>query len=65
VRLQPVKKSRAVYCSFCGKERDEVLYLVSGPDVHICNECVETARKVGAGILGPNVVVFPPHGTEG
>lgn len=63
--LQPVKKSRAVYCSFCGKERAEVLYIVSGPDVHICNECVESARKIGTKMLGENVVVFPPAGTEG
>jgi len=29
------------YCSFCGKSRIEVFYLVEGPaDVNICDECV-------------------------
>lgn len=28
------------HCSFCGKRRREVLKLISGPRVFICNECV-------------------------
>ena len=27
------------HCSFCGKRRQEVLKLISGPRVFICNEC--------------------------
>ncbi len=27
-------------CSFCGKDESEVLKLIAGPSVHICNECV-------------------------
>ncbi|MBE7030332.1 MAG: ATP-dependent Clp protease ATP-binding subunit ClpX [Ruminococcaceae bacterium] len=27
-------------CSFCGKTQDEVLRLIAGPNVYICNECV-------------------------
>ncbi|MGH7875810.1 MAG: ClpX C4-type zinc finger protein [Candidatus Binatia bacterium] len=27
-------------CSFCGKDQSEVLKLIAGPSVHICNECV-------------------------
>ena len=30
----------AATCSFCGKHESEVLKLVAGPSVHICNECV-------------------------
>ena len=30
-----------VKCSFCGKQENEVLKLISGPGVYICNECVE------------------------
>jgi ATP-dependent protease Clp ATPase subunit len=37
------------FCSFCGKRRREVLKLVSGPRVFICNECVERCREV----IGP------------
>ena len=32
---------RPIYCSFCGKRRDEVSHLISGPGpIYICNECV-------------------------
>jgi ATP-dependent Clp protease ATP-binding subunit ClpX len=30
-------------CSFCGKRVDQVEYIVSGANSHICNECVERA----------------------
>jgi ATP-dependent Clp protease ATP-binding subunit ClpX len=36
-----------LHCSFCGKSADEVNTLISGPeDVHICDECVESARDI-------------------
>ena len=28
-------------CSFCGKKQDKVKKLIAGPDVFICNECIE------------------------
>jgi ATP-dependent Clp protease ATP-binding subunit ClpX len=28
-------------CSFCGKGKHEVKTLVAGPNVYICDECVE------------------------
>ena len=28
-------------CSFCGKLETEVKAIIVGPDVYICNECVE------------------------
>jgi ATP-dependent Clp protease ATP-binding subunit ClpX len=43
-----IKKSgKRLYCSFCGKERAEVCYLIAGPTVFICNECVELCRMIG------------------
>ncbi|TXG96562.1 MAG: hypothetical protein E6R08_09155 [Nevskiaceae bacterium] len=52
-----VKKKRApLYCSFCGKEQGEVGYLVAGPTVFICNECVELCREIGQEMLSHNVV---------
>ncbi len=30
-------------CSFCDKERADVKKLIAGPNVYICNECVDTA----------------------
>jgi hypothetical protein len=29
-----------LYCSFCGKSQHDVLQLIAGPSVFICNECV-------------------------
>jgi ATP-dependent Clp protease ATP-binding subunit ClpX len=55
-----VKKKRLpLYCSFCGKEQDEVGYLVAGPNVFICNECVELCREIGHEILTTKVNVVP------
>ena len=33
-------------CNFCGKHRSEVNKLVAGPDVYICNECIELSYKI-------------------
>jgi len=33
-------------CAFCGRSADEVDSLISGPDVHICNECVTSAWEI-------------------
>lgn len=33
-------------CSFCGKNQDEVSKLVSGPDVFICDECIELCNEI-------------------
>ena len=35
-----------VRCSFCGKPRSEVKKLIAGPNVYICNECVELCREI-------------------
>ena len=33
-------------CSFCGQEQRMVSRLVAGPNVYICNECVELCREI-------------------
>lgn len=33
-------KLAVLSCSFCGKSQIEVLRLIAGPTVYICNECV-------------------------
>ncbi len=33
-------------CSFCGKSQNEVKKLVAGPDVFICNECVDICNEI-------------------
>ena len=39
-------KPAGVFCTFCGKTGSEVESLISGPGVHICNECVQTASEI-------------------
>ncbi|MFQ6019984.1 MAG: ATP-dependent Clp protease ATP-binding subunit ClpX, partial [Dehalococcoidia bacterium] len=35
------------YCSFCGKNQDQVRRLIAGPGaVYICDECVELCREI-------------------
>ena len=33
-------------CSFCGKNQDEVEKLIAGPDVFICDECIELCNEI-------------------
>jgi ATP-dependent Clp protease ATP-binding subunit ClpX len=35
-------------CSFCGKQHDEVNKLIAGPDVNICDECVNLCGEIVA-----------------
>lgn len=35
------ENKNTLYCSFCGKSQHEVKKLIAGPNVFICNECVE------------------------
>lgn len=35
-------------CSFCGKRHDEVGKLIAGPDVNICDECVNLCGEIVA-----------------
>lgn len=50
------RRKMPLYCSFCGKDSRECAYLISGPCVFICNECVESAREIGQQMLVENVV---------
>ena len=33
-------------CSFCGKSQDQVKKLIAGPDVYICDECVDLCNQI-------------------
>ncbi|HQJ31616.1 MAG TPA: ClpX C4-type zinc finger protein, partial [Syntrophales bacterium] len=35
-----------LYCSFCGKNQNEVRKLVAGPTAYICDECIELCRCI-------------------
>jgi len=33
-------------CSFCSKSQDDVSKLIAGPDVYICDECVDVCQEI-------------------
>lgn len=35
-----------IICSFCGLSQSEVAYIIVGPGVYICNECVELCQDI-------------------
>ena len=48
-------EEKTVCCSFCGKHQDQVRRIIAGPNVFICNECVELCM----GILEANQDLGP------
>ena len=36
----------ACSCSFCGKSQDEVGKLIAGPNVYICDECIDLCNEI-------------------
>ena len=42
----PSKKDENIVCSFCGKTQDEVMQLIAGPGVYICDECIEVCHNL-------------------
>jgi len=40
--------SPPLVCSFCAKEQAEVRRLIAGPNVFICNECIELCIQIVA-----------------
>lgn len=39
-------KNDDLKCSFCGKTQDQVKRLVAGPNVYICDECIELCQEI-------------------
>ncbi|MFM9269032.1 ATP-dependent Clp protease ATP-binding subunit ClpX [Halomonas elongata] len=37
---------KLLYCSFCGKNQNEVRKLIAGPSVYICDECVDLCNDI-------------------
>ena len=38
---EQTQEGELLYCSFCGKSQHEVLKLIAGPAVQICDECTD------------------------
>ncbi|MCD6353776.1 MAG: ATP-dependent Clp protease ATP-binding subunit ClpX [Proteobacteria bacterium] len=39
-------KYNNLFCSFCGKNQEEVKKLIAGPSVYICDECIELCNDI-------------------
>lgn len=51
-------------CSFCNRAQQDVKKLIAGPNVFICDRCVETCQEIIAGGGGGSgSVVFGPTKT--
>src|SRR6056297_773665 len=44
--MSKVRNDSAKICSFCGKSADFARRLIAGPGVYICDECVNTCKKI-------------------
>lgn len=44
-----------LYCSFCGKNQNEVAKLIAGPAVYICDECIKICSEIIAEESGTEV----------
>lgn len=40
------ESSDLLKCSFCGKSQRQVIKLIAGPGVYICNECIELCNEI-------------------
>jgi len=48
------EKMHSDKCSFCGRSPEQVDSMVSGPNVNICNECIELCNDIIANQMAPD-----------
>ena len=48
---------KQIKCSFCGKSQEQVRRLIAGPDVYICDECIELCHN----IVDEEIDLFEEH----
>ncbi len=67
---EKTKDTQDLICSFCGKSQDEVKKLIAGPNIYICDECVELCNDIlreeveGEGESGPDRLPTPQELVE-
>jgi hypothetical protein len=47
------------HCDFCGRDESEIRTLIVGPDVYICDSCIEICQRI---ISERNAVTAQPQG---
>lgn len=45
-KIKNTNSKSTLYCSFCGKSQHEVIKLIAGPSVFICDECVDLCLDI-------------------
>ena len=40
------ESEKLLHCSFCGKSQHEVKKLIVGPNVYICDECIDLCNEI-------------------
>jgi len=55
--------SIACSCSFCGKNQDEVSKLIAGPNVYICDECINLCNEIVTDSTGDDEETATPDGS--
>ncbi|HOV78802.1 MAG TPA: ATP-dependent Clp protease ATP-binding subunit ClpX [Bacillota bacterium] len=61
---KPKTNEKPIRCSFCGKFHSEVNKLVAGPNVHICDECIDLCNEILADELEINQEMVIPKPKE-
>jgi ATP-dependent Clp protease ATP-binding subunit ClpX len=41
-----MSKDSGLHCNFCGKSQKDVKKLIAGPNVYICNECIDLCSEI-------------------
>jgi hypothetical protein len=46
--VEKIRNGTGVWCSFCGKDKDDVELILDSPtpEIKICNECVDKAYEI-------------------
>ncbi len=52
------KEETKLKCSFCGKTQDQVHKLIAGPNVYICDQCIELCSEIIEEEIGSDYDVY-------
>ncbi len=57
-------ENKTLHCSFCGKPQNKVRKLVAGPNVYICDECINVCASILDDELGIDYSDGPEEGAD-
>ncbi len=58
------KNGERIACTFCGKTQDQVKRLIAGPDVYICNNCIDMCNDLLGYKISPDMYDVPQVSSE-